>query len=575
MSSSPLDPRKVAEANDPNSEYRKSIFQVDELLESGFSLSGHERNCFFLNTGGRFATASALSGFDFDDDARAVVPVDWDGDGDLDVWVTNRNAPMLRFLQNTSPTGEGHRWVSVRLQGTSCNRDAIGARVTVETTAGERHARSLKAGEGFLSQGSKWLHFGLGAAEGIASVTVAWPGGTPESFGGVSPDGRWHLEQGAGTARPAEARPVPPIAATPMELPGPSGSVQARTSSPFPVPQLPYIDAEGRDQIVGQGGGGHVLVNLWATWCAPCRAELTGLAARADALAAAGVQVLPLAVDGLAVQPGDNGASADPAAVLQSWDLPFGGARATTSLMRRIEAVRRRCWGIMWPLPVPTSFLLDPQGRLVAFYTGEVSADRVIADAAAPSAPAAYQDASLPFPGFWIARPGALTAMPVALAVMGEGDAPAALDYVGRAGEGIRSHREFATLMVWIGDTLMADGDAGTALAAYEDALAADPENLVVLNNLAWQLATHPDEAVRDGQRAVRWALKANEISGGSDPAILDTLAAAQAEVGQFADAVATAEIAIRIAQAAGNNALVQAIAEAMGRYRDGQTHAR
>ena len=136
MSSSPLDPTKIAEANDRESPYRKSILAVDDLLERGFSLSGHERNVCFLNlrskAGVQFATASAVSGFDFADDARAVVPVDWDGDGDLDVWTANRTAPMLRFLRNNheaAPTRND--WLQVRLEATRGARDAIGARVTV------------------------------------------------------------------------------------------------------------------------------------------------------------------------------------------------------------------------------------------------------------------------------------------------------------------------------------------------------------------------------------------------------------------------------------------------------------
>ena len=130
MPSSPLDPTKIEAANDREGPYRKSILQVDALIESGFSLSGHERNCVFLGVGdGRFATASAVSGFDFYDDARAVVPTDWDGDGDLDVWVANRTAPMVRLLRNdrAAPAG-GADWVAVRLQGTTVNRDAVGAR---------------------------------------------------------------------------------------------------------------------------------------------------------------------------------------------------------------------------------------------------------------------------------------------------------------------------------------------------------------------------------------------------------------------------------------------------------------
>ena len=83
-------------ASDPNALFLKRTDEINELLDSGASLSGHERNCFFLNTGGgKFATASATRGFDFYDDARVVARSDWDHDGDIDLWFANRTAPRL------------------------------------------------------------------------------------------------------------------------------------------------------------------------------------------------------------------------------------------------------------------------------------------------------------------------------------------------------------------------------------------------------------------------------------------------------------------------------------------------
>ena len=54
--------------------------------------------------------------------------------------------------------------IAFRLQGTKSNRDAIGAAVTIETSAG-RQTRTLQAGSGFLSQHSKDIFFGLGRGE--------------------------------------------------------------------------------------------------------------------------------------------------------------------------------------------------------------------------------------------------------------------------------------------------------------------------------------------------------------------------------------------------------------------------
>ena len=138
------------------------------MLANGRSLSGRERNCCFLNTrSGKFADISAVSGFDFPDDTRGVTVTDWDQDGDLDIWLTNRTAPRVRFLRNNYSSGLNS--VLLKLQGVKSNRDGIGSRVELDLGSGRRKlVRTLRAGEGYLGQSSKWLHFGLGAATDVA-----------------------------------------------------------------------------------------------------------------------------------------------------------------------------------------------------------------------------------------------------------------------------------------------------------------------------------------------------------------------------------------------------------------------
>ncbi|MDA0814244.1 MAG: ASPIC/UnbV domain-containing protein, partial [Verrucomicrobia bacterium] len=168
-------------------------------MAEGRSFSGHERNSFFLNIGhGKFADLSGLSGFDFLDDARALSLGDWDFDGALDFWVYNRNSPRLRLMRNNtlSVHSDSAHWIALGLRGITCNRDAIGARVEVTTASGSQ-MRTLRAGEGFLSQSSKWLHIGLGKDDAIQKVTVRWPGSAaPEIFSSVAPNTFQILEQG-------------------------------------------------------------------------------------------------------------------------------------------------------------------------------------------------------------------------------------------------------------------------------------------------------------------------------------------------------------------------------------------
>jgi len=65
---------------------------------------------------------------------------------------------------------------------------------------------------------------------------------------------------------------------------------------------------------------------------------------------------------------------------------------------------------------------------------------------------------------------------------------------------------------------------------------------------MAWVLATGPEASVRNGAQAIELAQRANQLSGGQDPLILRTLAAAYAESGRFAEAITTAQQALRLA---------------------------
>lgn len=93
--------------------------------------------------------------------------------------------------------GQNH-WLAVRLQGRPGNPQAIGARVTVRTAAGQQvQVVGLNDGA-FFSQGHYRLYFGLGAAERADSVRVVWPDGNEETFPAVEGGRIQVLTQGAG-----------------------------------------------------------------------------------------------------------------------------------------------------------------------------------------------------------------------------------------------------------------------------------------------------------------------------------------------------------------------------------------
>ena len=86
-------------------------------------------------------------------------------------------------------------------------------------------------------------------------------------------------------------------------------------------------------------------------------------------------------------------------------------------------------------------------------------------------------------------------------------------------------------------DAEISIGDHKAARADLEKALELQPDDAGVLNNLAWLLATSPDDAIRDGKRAIDLARKACEETTWKQPHIISTLAAGYAETGDFAEA--------------------------------------
>jgi tetratricopeptide (TPR) repeat protein len=185
-------------ARSPNSaqsdpDYEQSWNAINELIRSDYSWSGFERNVFYANNrDGTFSDVSGALGLDFVEDGRAFALADFDGDGRQEILLKNRNAPQLRLLKNM--VSDLPPAVAFRLRGTKSNRDAIGAAVTIRTSAG-RQVKFLQAGSGFLSQHSKEVFFGLGEASGNLSATIRWPSGLVQDLEDIPPNHRvWATE---------------------------------------------------------------------------------------------------------------------------------------------------------------------------------------------------------------------------------------------------------------------------------------------------------------------------------------------------------------------------------------------
>jgi tetratricopeptide (TPR) repeat protein len=110
-------------------------------------------------------------------------------------------------------------------------------------------------------------------------------------------------------------------------------------------------------------------------------------------------------------------------------------------------------------------------------------------------------------------------------------------------------------------------------LAKWRAALRLQPNDVALLNNTAWLLATNPNASVRDGREAVGLAERALKLSGGHEPAILGTLAAAYAEAERFPEAVAAARNALQLARQQNRPALADALQGRISQYELGKPY--
>jgi hypothetical protein len=111
-------------------------------------------------------------------------------------------------------------------------------------------------------------------------------------------------------------------------------------------------------------------------------------------------------------------------------------------------------------------------------------------------------------------------------------------------------------------------GQTARAAKYYQRALELQPDSMEACNNLAWLLATCPEASFRDGPLAVTLAKRAEQLAGGGNALVLGTLAAAQAEAGNFAEAIAAAGRARQLASAQTNTALANIIDTQERQYR-------
>jgi thiol-disulfide isomerase/thioredoxin len=137
-----------------------------------------------------------------------------------------------------------------------------------------------------------------------------------------------------------------------------------RAVPPAALPDIAFVDGDGRDRNLGEWRGKVVLVNLWATWCAPCKREMPGLDRLQAKLGGADFTVLPISLD-------------------RSGPEKPGQFLASNGL-KNLPLYLDRSSTIMQTLRVPglpVSIIVDRQGREVARLAGSAEWDSPEAEA--------------------------------------------------------------------------------------------------------------------------------------------------------------------------------------------------
>jgi len=384
----------------PSHDYEQGWSAINELIRADGTWSGYERNVFYANNGdGTFSDISGVLGLDFLEDGRSFALADFDHDGRQELFLKNRNGPQLRILKNRMPNLPPA--ICFRLRGGKSNRDAIGAVVRVETDGGNQmrapQVRSVQAGSGFLSQHSKELFFGLGAATGPVNATIRWPSGLVQELRDLPLDHRVWVHEGSEPSRLEAFR----------SLDSPNRRADRKVQeadtlptvsetwllAPVEAPDFSLPDVSGQTQTLSALRGKPVLLNFWAAEADRCVSDWSTFNQHHASWRSQGLELRAVNLDPPAAAGGVR-------ALIEQRRLSFPILFGSDDVGAIYNILYRYLFDRHRDLSLPTSFLITARGDIVKVYQGPLDRAHVENDfrQIPQTAPERLMYA-LPFPG--------------------------------------------------------------------------------------------------------------------------------------------------------------------------------
>ena len=338
---------KVEQAG--NQQYQTN--HMSAIFQQGLSFSGFERDLLGLNLGGKqFLDISGVSGVDSITDGRGAIFGDFDNDGDSDIFLTTLQGKAHLLFRNN--VGQENNFIRIHLEGSESGRDAFGTVVRLRTSAGT--LTKIKAGgSGFLSQHDSRLLFGLGKDPAAEWIEIRWPSGTVQRFTDVAAGSTLKIRE--------ENDEFHLLAEKRFQLADPLSreeelfaNLNFKQGEAFPDLKLRTLTGEVVDLRTLVRPGRRYFVNLWATYCLPCREEMPELQKLYPRFQDAGIELLGVSID---IDTADRVPQ-----FLRDHGILYPAYTTEQSSVPKIFSGEE--------VVIPMSFLLDGKGKVLEVFTG-------------------------------------------------------------------------------------------------------------------------------------------------------------------------------------------------------------